>query len=248
MKTALLLLTFLILTVVSTCGQPTVKTKNKQTVQYRTGLSGNNIIQYIQDKKDKTYFTDPIDDTINFNKIIDNIYKDKAEKYYILTVCFKPLSQDTFLYLEYFKDVTNFIDINSYKKIKNGYFANKGKIFYWWGNSDGEYPCEAVGADPKTFVPFDSVAGGFDKKHVFYGGPPDEFKIIKGADPKTIKVLNPKKGCWNCGNCYFLDNYTVYYGFLKIEGADPKTFRLLNQEKIDGEDKNWKYFEGKIIK
>ena len=240
MRPTLQILSIIILTNLYSCGQTKIKS--------RGGLTGNNIIELVQDNNDKVYFTDPIDDTINFKKVVDNIYRDDSGKVYIRTVCVNPISKDTFLYSEYFKNVTAFLDLKSYEQIKNGYFQNKGKVYMWWGNSDGEYPIEVVGADPKTFVPFDSVAGGTDKQNVYYGGVPSDFEIIQGADPKSVKVLNPERGCWNCGNCYFVDDKNVYYGLTKIEGADSKTFKLMNMETIDAEDKRGKYFEGQLIK
>jgi len=216
--------------------------------QGNRGLPGNNTIEFVQNKSDKKYFTDPIDDTINYKKVVDNIFKDRSGKIYIINVCFRSMNNDTSIYLEYFKDVSDFLDLKSYKDIKKGFFQNKGKVYMWWSNSDGDYPIEVIGADPKTFVPFDNIGGGTDKQYVFYGGGPDDFKIIEGANPKTIKVLNPANGCWNCGNCYFIDDKTVYYGLNKLEGADPNTFKLVNQEKIDAVDKNGKYFEGYLIK
>nr|WP_256471368.1 DKNYY domain-containing protein [Solitalea agri] len=59
--------------------------------------------------------------------------------------------------------------------------------------------------------------------------------------------MNPKRGCWNCGDCYFTDDKNVYYGLQKIKGADPKTFTLLNLDTIDAKDKNRKYFNGEPI-
>ncbi|MCO4292401.1 DKNYY domain-containing protein [Solitalea sp. MAHUQ-68] len=163
-----------------------------------------------------------------------------------MTACFRPISEDTLLTTQYFKDITDF-DLETFRTVKDGYFITKGKVYLWWGNSDGNYPVEVIGADPKTFIPFDSIAGGTDKKSVFYGGPPEDFSKIDGADPKTIKVLNPKRGCWNCGDCYFTDDKNVYYGLQKIKGADPKTFTLLNLDTIDAKDKNRKYFNGEPI-
>ncbi|HSY60374.1 MAG TPA: DKNYY domain-containing protein, partial [Cytophaga sp.] len=220
----------------------------RQTDKSHRGLTGNNIVEFVQNKNDSIFFTDPIDDTTNFKKVVDNIYKDKSGEIYIPNVCFKPISKDTSVYLEYFKNVTDFIDVKSYSQIKDGYFQNKGKVYMWWGNSDGEYPIEVAGADPKTFVPFDSIAGGTDKKYVFYDGVPGDFKIIQGADPGSIKVLNPERGCWNCGNCYFVDDKNVYYGLTKIEGADAKTFKLINTQTVDAVDKSGQYFEGHLIK
>lgn len=216
-------------------------------VKLNRGLPGNNIVEFVQSKDDKQYFTDPVDDTINYKKVVDNIYKDRSGKIYILNCSFRPSSNNTSFYLEYFKDVSNFLELKSYKQIQKGFFQNKGKVYMWWGNSDGNYPIEVIGADPKTFIPFESVGGGTDKQYVFYGGGPGDFEIIKGANPRTIKVLNPAHGCWNCGNCYFVDDKAVYFGLHKMAGVDPKTFKLVNEETVDAEDKNGKYFEGHRI-
>jgi len=241
------ILTFVAFTTFCSCVQKRIKSPDGYTGS-RNGLTGNNIAAFVQDKEDKQLFTDPIDDTINFKKVVDNIYKGHSDKIYILNVCGRPMGKDTFLYSEYYKEVTDFLDLKSYGQIKNGYFQNKGKVYIWWSNSDGDYPIEVTGADAKTFTPFDSVAGGTDKQHVFYGGVPDQFQIISGADPKSIKVLNPERGCWNCGDCYFVDDKNVFYGLTKIKGADPRTFKLVNKKVVDAEDKNGKYFEGKSIR
>jgi hypothetical protein len=212
----------------------------------RGGLAGNNIPEFIQDKN-TPYFTDPIDDTIHFKRVIDQIYRGDSNKIYLKTACFYPVNNDTLLFLEYYKDISEFLDLKTYGQLPEGFFQNKHKVYMWWGNSDGEYPMEVKGADPKSFVPFKNVGGGTDKNYVFYGGGPSDFEIIQGANPKTVKVLNPKRGCWNCGDCYFVDDKFVFYGFVKIEGADPKTFKLLNKDKLDAKDTNGQYFEGKRI-
>jgi hypothetical protein len=215
--------------------------------QRKYAMLGNNLLQFIPDKNQKGVFIDPVDDTLFYKKVVDKFYTDRSGKVYLLTTCSRPFNPDTMVFYEYYKDVSNFIDLKSYKSIGRGFFRNKGKVHYWAANSDGEYPVEVIGADPKTFVPFDSVGGGKDSLHVFYGGAPDDFHIIPGADPKTIRLLNPERGCWNCGNCYFIDKNAVYFGLVKINGADPKTFRLINKESIDATDKNGKYFDGKRI-
>jgi hypothetical protein len=211
------------------------------------GLTGNTIIQFVPGKSDKKFFTDPIDDTIHFKHVVDKFYQDTVGKIYLLTSAFDTWN-DTSVTYEYFRNYSDFISIKTYQALKNGYFINKEKVYIWWGNSDGEMPIEIKGADAKTFVPFDSIEGGVDKNFVYYGGPPDDFKVIEGANPRTIKVLNPTRGCGNCGNCYFVDDKHVFFAFKKIDSADAKTFKLLNQEKVDAEDKNGKYFDGQLIK
>lgn len=196
---------------------------------------------------DPSIFIDPIDDSTDLRRAFDRLYKDGSGNTYLKTNRFESLSKDTLLFIEFFKDVTGFIDLNTYRTLSQGYFQNKGKVYLWWVNSDGDYPIEVKGADPVTFQPFDSIAGGIDNQHVFYGGPPSDFEIIPGANPKTIKVLNPKRGCWNCGNCYFVDDQAIYYGFNRVNGADPATFYLVNKDSVDAEDMEGIFFNGRLI-
>lgn len=198
------------------------------------------------------FFNDPIDDKTNYKHIVDNIYKDTADKIFIKTNSAHGYRGDTTLFVEYYKDMTDFINISTYKAIKGnqyGYFINKNKVYIWDINCCGTFPVEIDAADAETFVPFSNVCGGTDKNFVFYGSPKsaEGIKIIDGANPKTIKVLNPKRGCWNCDNCYFVDDKNVFFGFNRIEGADTKTFKLVNLENIDCIDKNKKYFNGQSI-
>lgn len=186
-------------------------------------------------------------DSINFKKVKDNIYEDRSGKVYIKTAYSRPLENDSSVLVYYYRDESDFLDLKTYQKIGDGYFKNKNKVYIWFATSDGEYPNEITGADAKTFKPFKGVAGGTDKEHVFYMDHSNGFAILKDANPKTVKALNPKKGCWNCGDCYFVDDKSVYFGFDKIKGADPVTFKLTDQIDADAEDRNGKYFDGELI-
>ena len=234
----------LLLIVLTSCSQSENKSHNGR-------WKGNNLVEFIPDEKRQRNFIDPIDDSINFKRVVDDIFQDQQGKTYVLGSHFNPISKDTLLHLEYFHDITDWFDLKSYKKINGGYtnalFQMNDEVFQWWGNSDGPYAVTYKGADPETFVPFDEICGGKDSLHVFYGGLPGNFKIIEGANPNTIKILNPERGCCNCNNCYFVDEHAVYFGLNKIEGADPTTFRLVNHNTVDAEDKNGKYFDGKLL-
>jgi hypothetical protein len=219
---------------------------------------GNNVVQFIQHDKDKDFFYDPIDDTINYKLIVDKIYKGADGKLYLLDKSVSAgktylmgqtssLEIDSVILYEYFHDYSDFIDLKTYRLIAGDYFANNNKVYLWSPNSDGSFPVEVENADFKTFRPFDNVCGGTDKNYVFYGSPQDGIKIIDGANPKTIKVLNPKRGCWNCGNCYFKDDKKIFFSFAIIDNADVKTFKLVNLDKVDCTDKNKKYFDGQAI-
>ncbi|MBS1684692.1 MAG: DKNYY domain-containing protein [Bacteroidetes bacterium] len=218
------------------------------------GANGNKIINwqpFCSGTNEKCgAYIDPVDDTTTYKLISGKIYSDTAQKVFVLSIYQDPksLGRDTTLFVEYFQDVTDQIDLRSYKVITDGYFTTNGKVYLWWGDMQHSYPVEVNGADPGTFMPFDSIAGGIDSRHVFYGGPPGDLEIIPGADPHSIKILNPKGGCWNCGNCYFADRSSVFFGLKKIKDADPKTFRLVNEDQIDAEDKNHRYFDGKPVK
>jgi hypothetical protein len=252
MNNALSVIILLILT--CTCGcRNSPKNNTEQTgnmsKKYHTDIPGNKIVECVRDTNNPKWFIDPVDDTVNYKKVIDNIYKDKKGNVYLRTA-FPPDAEkqsDTFLMTEYFKDIGYFFDLKSYKYIKDGYFTTNGKVYMWWSNDAGEYPEEIPCADPVTFVPFDSVAGGKDKNHAYFGGPPDDFVIIKGADPKTLRVLNPKNGCWNGGNCYFIDKHSVFCGLKKIKDADPATFKLVDMDSVDAADRYRKYFEGRVV-
>lgn len=227
-----------------------------QSNRPRYGLNGNNVFELVIEEIDTSpsgrrhlWVCDPIDDTISYKWVVDKIYRDTAGSLFIRDMTIRPYGEsgDTSIRYEFFKNFNEFLDLKTYRRIKGDYFTNNGKVYLWWGNSDGAYPIAFPGADPGTFQPFDKLCGGVDKEHVFYGGGPDDFEVIDGANPEKIEILNPSKGCDNCGNCYFKDEKHVFFGQKMIEGADPKTFKLLNQEKVDAADRNHKYFDGQVI-
>lgn len=217
---------------------------------------GNNIINFKATDVDSANgsrgrtLVDPVDDTINYRKVSGVMYKDTSGKAFVLSVYqdARYLASDSSLFVQYYQDVSEQIDLKTYRLIEDDYFTTKGKVFLWWGDMQHSFPVEVIGADPNSFKPFDKLAGGVDKARVFYGGPPSDFQIISGANPKTIKILNPKKGCWNCGDCYFTDDKHVFFGNHLIKGADPKTFKLVNQDQIDAIDKRHQYFDGTEVK
>jgi len=49
------------------------------------------------------------------------------------------LSDDTYGLLNILR-LYKFFDLKTYKKINRHYFIDKGKVYLWWGNSDGEFP------------------------------------------------------------------------------------------------------------
>jgi DKNYY family len=216
--------------------------------EFRTGWPGNNIVEFIQDRYDSVYFTDPIDDTLYFRRLDDQIYVRDNGKVFVRSKMEVEIGADTVVFVEYFRDVSAFLRLRGYKQLGEGFFQNKGAVYFWWGDSEGDFPIKVVSADPRTFKPFVGVGGGTDKRHVYYGGGPDDFSIVAGADPKTVKALNPDRGCWNCRNCYFVDQNHVYLGLQEIAGADPKTFRLVNGDTVDAEDMYGRYFDGCLVK
>ncbi len=55
------------------------------------GLTGNNMIQFVADPADKNYFMDPIDDTIHYKHVVDDIYEDTVGKIFFRTYAFREL-------------------------------------------------------------------------------------------------------------------------------------------------------------
>lgn len=213
----------------------------------RGGLPGNTVREFLNDGDERSYY-DPINDTIHYKKAIDSFYRGPGNKVYLLTQRIFT-SSDTTLRVEYFRDLSDIIDLKTYKRIDHTFFLNKRKVYMWFGTSDGEYAYEIVDADAASFVPFKAVAGGTDKKHVFYWNfDKGKIEIIPGADPKNIKVLCPPDECWNCGNCYFVDNKQVFFAHTIVAEADPKTFHLLTGANVDAADKHAQYYQGNKVR
>ncbi|MDJ1471457.1 DKNYY domain-containing protein [Xanthocytophaga flava] len=206
----------------------------------------NSIENWIQTDRNPDTFVNPIDDTTDLKMIGNQIYQANDGKVYLRTLYPHRYKRDH--YVEYLKDITDFLNIADYRELDKGYFTTKGKVYMWWSNDGGHYPVEVKVADPGTFVPFDSIAGGKDKAHVFYGGPPGNMDTLPGADPATIRVMNPKRGCWNCGDCYFVDAKHVFWGLQPILEADSKTFHLVDSEAVDARDKYRSYYNGRPIR
>ncbi len=130
-------------------------------------LLGNNIIEFVGLKTGKVII-DPIDDTAHFKRIDERFYEGDSGKIYLRTKGGEDMRHDSVMLYEYFLDYTAFFDRKTYKRINDSYFANKGKVYFWWMNDSWDYPNEIVGADPNTFIPFEDAVGGKDTKNVFY--------------------------------------------------------------------------------
>ncbi len=230
------------------------KVSDTKSVIRSDSAPGNSIIRWINYCPDSVKncgaYVDPVDDTITYKLVSGRVYTDTANNAFVLSMYQDPksLESDISLFVEYYQGVSDEIDLRSYRVISGDYITTKGKVYLWWGDMQHYYLVAVQDADPKTFKPFDKIAGGTDKHHVFYGGPPHEFDIIPGADPRSIRILNPKRGCWNCGNCYFADDRSVFFGTQRINGADAKSFKLVDKDSVDAQDKNHRYFDGKVVK
>jgi hypothetical protein len=217
--------------------------KNLVDCANRKTLTGNKVFQ--KEPYSDNYYIDPIDDTLDYRYFAKGIYIRNDGKVFQKSISGNNI--ECKIFYEFFKDVSDFIDTNSYKVIDKDYFSNKGKVYMWWGNSDGSYPCEVEGADAITFKPFDEVCGGIDKSSVFYGSPTDEIRKIVGANPASIKVLNKRSGCWNCGDCYFADEQNIFFANASIPGCDVTTFQLIDSDSVDAKDKKRRYLNGKVV-
>jgi hypothetical protein len=213
----------------------------------RAGLPGNAVRELINDGTENLYF-DPINDTIRYKKIADNFYRGPHGKVFLLTQRMFGAT-DTIAMVEYFRDMSDFMDLKSYKRIDDVFFLNKQKVYMWVATSDGEVAYEIVGADAASFIPFEEISGGVDKRNVFYWDlRKGSIEIIPGANPKTIKVLCPADECWNCGGCYFIDDKRVFFAHTVVPDADSKTFHLLTEAGVDAADQHAKYRQGSKIR
>ena len=151
---------------------------------------------------------DPIDDFENFEKAIadfvtqsNRVFR-KARTHFS---CGRELVD-----IEYYQDFTGRIDLDSYKEYDKVYFTTMNQVYFWWVNSSGHLMIPIVGADPKTFKPFDGICGGKDKNGVFYGCP--NFGVYKLAIPveADFEFIPQKDNYWNSPHHYVVVNDTTY--------------------------------------
>ncbi|MEJ5285475.1 MAG: DKNYY domain-containing protein [Brevinematia bacterium] len=120
------------------------------------------------------------------------------------------------------------------------YFSDGKNIYYFDIRKYNFIPLK--GLNPKKFKAFDlnhkgEYYWGTDGKIVYF----QNFQV-KDADPKTFECL---------GGGYCKDKNKVYFVLWNrieiIKEADPLTFELVRGREIDAVDKNYRYYNGKIV-
>lgn len=151
---------------------------------------------------------DPIDDFVNFRntgfgfvKRGDKIYK-KARTH---RSC-----DSKFIEIEFYQDLTNRIELETYKEYDEIYFTTKNGVYFWWVNSCGHLVFPINKADPKTFKPFKDICGGTDKNGIYYGCPNYGVYQLNIPVNSSYEFVPKKKNYWNSPNHFVIIDNKVY--------------------------------------
>jgi len=133
----------------------------------------------------------------------------------------------------------NYIDLETYHKVKDVYSADKNHVYYFIYNSDGTTMRILKNADPASFKSIKSDIA-IDKNYVFKDG-----CLVEGADAKgKIKIYKSEYSTAP----YFTDGIKVFHNCVEVKEADAMSFRtVLHEASYDAEDNNRKYLRGKAI-
>ncbi len=151
---------------------------------------------------------DPIDDTTLF-KGADFDFVTKGSKVFKKSKTHRRCDEK-FIDVEYYQDFTKRIELSSYKEYNTPYFTTKGKVFFWWVNSDGHLMIPINEADPKTFKPFENICGGVDQKSIYYGCPNfGVYKLDISVNSK-FEFIAKKDNYWNSPKHYVIVDKKVF--------------------------------------
>jgi hypothetical protein len=158
---------------------------------------------------------DPIDDTLDFKRTKfgflrngDKVYKKS------ITTRFCDIER---VRVEFFQNLSDKIDLKSYREIGERFFVTQNKVFFWWINSDGHLIIPVFEADAKTFVPFKKICGGTDKKNIYYGCPNRGVYKLKFTSSSKFEFIPKEDNYWNSPNHYLIVNKKVYDKRFSIE-------------------------------
>lgn len=112
---------------------------------------------------------DYLDDTAGFVKNKFDFYV-RDGRLYRKHTSLRPC-QDYHVAVEFFQDLSDVIDINSYEELGRRFFRTKDKVYFWWANSEMLLTIPVDFADADSFKPFENICGGVDKNGVYYGDP-----------------------------------------------------------------------------
>lgn len=151
---------------------------------------------------------DPIDDFKNFHRADFGFVK-RDGKIYKQARTHRRCGEE-YVDVEYYQEFTNRIELDSYKEYDDRYFATRGRVNFWWVNSNGHLIVPISNANPETFKPFQDICGGIDKKGIFYGCPNlgvNQLNIPVGV---TFEFIPKKDNYWNSPSHYAIVNNKVY--------------------------------------
>ena len=199
---------------------------------------------------------DPIDDTLNFKLIRDDIYSGRDNKIYIKSMGTR-VCKNYGVFIEYYQDKTDLINPENYRLIEGGYFASENNVYLWHPNSDGTFAMSVEGADASSFESINGIWGGKDKNGVYYGSPPESINRLEIEHPKSAKFYAIQDQRDSKPFHYILDLKNVYYTSfdlksydyvsIKIKGIKSEGFKIIEGKGWDAEYNSYKYLKGKRI-
>lgn len=173
---------------------------------------------------------DPIDDNTNFTKTSfdfmiknDKIYKKSKTR----EKCNSKL-----ITVEYYQDLTQKINLDSYYEYNDIYFSTNDKVYFWWSNSDGHLIIPIPGADAKTFKPFEDICGGTDSNNVYYGCPNRGVYKLDISKKDSYSLIAKDNSYWNNPNHYVIINdslHDVKYEFSKGYFCQKNTIKTISE-------------------
>ncbi len=208
------------------------------------------------ERASNNYQVDRVDDTLSYVSFQEDLYQDSLGQIFIKCEdkSSRVKSDCDLISIEYFKEITAFIEPETYKLLEKDFFTNKDKVFIWWKNSEGRFPVEIPGAAPNTFIVTKEFCCGYDDTAIYYGDPAFKINKIVVNKPESIEILDSSTSCWNCRFNYIREKgkyaYITYdkekeiYEIFNIEGVDQTTFKLVENKQWDAQDKYAKYLKG----
>ncbi len=192
------------------------------TISKNSSKAKCNYLNYFLDKgnttmdtfRKKTYLVDPIDDTLSFKKAKFDFWT-KDEKIFKKSKTYASCNGNM-VTVQYFQDLTNTINLDSYRELGDRFFTTNNKVYFWWANSGGHLTIPIENADGKSFRPFPNICGGTDKNGIYYGSP--NYGVYKLNISKTsdFEFIPKKNNYWNTPKHYvIIDNilFTIKFDY-----------------------------------
>jgi len=156
----------------------------------------------------KNRLVDPIDDFTNFEEVEFGFVKRK-NRIYKKAKTHRDCNEK-FIDVEYYQEFTDRIELDSYVEYSDVYFSTKGRVNFWWVNSNGYLIVPIHNADPKTFKPFEDVCGGLDDSGIYYGCPNYGVYQLNIPAKSKFKFVAKENNYWNSPNHYLIIENKVY--------------------------------------